>query len=104
MDCCITQPHFILLAGLANRYPKCVLEISASNAVLRKEVCKSFCQSGTRSHLNENNKVKPDLSNAPQTNFFLARWIDIGVMSDDTENPLTLCSSRSLNFPASLKQ
>ena len=43
-------------------------------------------------------------SNAPQTNFFLPRWIDSGIMSDDTENPLTMCSSRSLNFPTSLKQ
>ena len=87
MDCCITQPHFILLASLADRNPKYVFEISASNAVRRKEVCKSFCQSGTRSHLNENNKVKPDLSNAPQTNFFLPRWIDSGIMSDDTWKP-----------------
>ena len=43
--------HFILLASLADRNPKCVFEISASNTVRQKEVCKSFCQSGTRSHI-----------------------------------------------------
>ena len=88
MDCSITQPHFILLASLAGRNSKCVFKISASNAVCRKEVCKSFCQSGTKKPFKWNNKVKPDLKVMRHRRIFvLPRWIDSGIMSDDTENP-----------------